>query len=81
MFDLTMAHPEVHFPIFGICLGMEQLVALTNHEYPLTPCKSFDVSLPLDLEGESWDQSKMAQDMPQEIVEKLQRPVTFNNHK
>ena len=84
MLNLVLANPEVHYPVWGTCLGMEQLVLLTNNdEWPLTACWSRDEALPFISDPVLWSTSQMGRDMPKDILEDLEGPanITYNYHR
>ncbi|XP_061121988.1 gamma-glutamyl hydrolase [Syngnathus typhle] len=68
------------FPIWGTCLGLEQLLVLTNGVSLLTRTNTSDVSLPLDFTKEAKG-SRMFRDFPAELMDALAlEPLTENSH-
>ncbi|XP_061613803.1 gamma-glutamyl hydrolase isoform X1 [Phyllopteryx taeniolatus] len=70
-----------YFPIWGTCLGLEQLLLLTNGVSLLTPTNTTDVSLPLNFTKEAKG-SRMFQGFPAELMDALAlEPLTENSHR
>ncbi|EDV19164.1 uncharacterized protein TRIADDRAFT_34071, partial [Trichoplax adhaerens] len=69
-----------YFPIWGTCLGFEQLAVLVAGNHALTNCSAWDVSLPLELNQDFRD-SRMFHKAPEEIINILKsQSVTANYH-
>ncbi|XP_033964730.1 gamma-glutamyl hydrolase-like isoform X2 [Pseudochaenichthys georgianus] len=70
-----------YFPVWGTCLGYEQLTVLTSGEKLLTRTNTSGVSLPLLFTKEA-KQSRMFKSFPAELMEALaSEPLTENSHK
>ncbi|XP_028288628.1 gamma-glutamyl hydrolase [Parambassis ranga] len=70
-----------YFPVWGTCLGFEQLMYLTSGKTTLTHTNTSGVALPLNLTNEAKD-SRMFQGFPAELMEDLaSEPLTENSHK
>ncbi|KAK5878000.1 hypothetical protein CesoFtcFv8_025453 [Champsocephalus esox] len=70
-----------YFPVWGTCLGYEQLTVLTSGEKLLTRTDTSGVSLPLLFTKEA-KQSRMFKSFPAELMEALaSEPLTGNSHK
>nr|XP_057916392.1 gamma-glutamyl hydrolase-like [Doryrhamphus excisus] len=70
-----------YFPIWGTCLGFEQLLLLTNGVSLLTETDTRGVSLPLSFTQEAKD-SRMFQGFPAELMDALAlEPLTENSHR
>ncbi|XP_034061959.1 gamma-glutamyl hydrolase-like isoform X3 [Gymnodraco acuticeps] len=69
-----------YFPVWGTCLGYEQLTVLTSGETLLTRTNTSGVSLPLLFTKEA-KQSRMFKSFPAELMEALaSEPLTENSH-
>ncbi|XP_072307419.1 gamma-glutamyl hydrolase-like, partial [Eucyclogobius newberryi] len=70
-----------YFPIWGTCLGFEQLAVLTAQKNILVRTNTSAVSLPLNFTDEA-NGSKMFRDFPPEMMHALAtEPMTINAHK
>ncbi|XP_042366323.1 gamma-glutamyl hydrolase [Plectropomus leopardus] len=70
-----------YFPVWGTCLGYEQLAVLTSGKNVLSRTNTSDVSLPLVFTKEAKN-SRMFQDFPADLMEDLaSEPLTANAHK
>ncbi|XP_061877911.1 gamma-glutamyl hydrolase-like [Entelurus aequoreus] len=70
-----------HFPIWGTCLGFEQLLLLTSGVNLLTETDTRDVTLPLSFTKEAKD-SRMFQGFPAKLMESLAlENLTENSHR
>ncbi|XP_074478296.1 gamma-glutamyl hydrolase-like isoform X3 [Sebastes fasciatus] len=70
-----------YFPVWGTCLGFEQLIYLTSGNTLLTFTNTSGVPLPLNFTNEAKD-SRMFKDVPAELMEELaSEPLTANVHK
>ncbi|XP_057680838.1 gamma-glutamyl hydrolase [Corythoichthys intestinalis] len=70
-----------YFPIWGTCLGMEQLLLLTNGISLLTRTNTSGVSLPLNFTKEAKG-SRMFGNFPDELMDALAlEPLTENSHR
>ncbi|XP_019730977.1 gamma-glutamyl hydrolase isoform X2 [Hippocampus comes] len=70
-----------YFPIWGTCLGLEQLFLLTNGVSLLTRTNTTAVSLPLKFTKEAKG-SRMFQGFPPELMDALAlEPLTENSHR
>ncbi|XP_069076349.1 gamma-glutamyl hydrolase isoform X2 [Pleurodeles waltl] len=69
-----------YFPIWGTCLGFEQLTYITSGENILTLTSTEDVALPLNF-STAPDKSKIFRDVPKDLVKALAtKPLTANFH-
>ncbi|KAM3927909.1 gamma-glutamyl hydrolase [Leptodactylus fuscus] len=69
-----------YFPIWGTCLGFEQLTVLTSGKLLLTLTKTEDISLPLNFTENALN-SKLFQDIPKPLYKALSsKPITANFH-
>ncbi|KAM8967888.1 gamma-glutamyl hydrolase [Pelodytes ibericus] len=69
-----------YFPIWGTCLGFEQLTYLTSGELLLTLTKTDDISLPLNFSSDAL-RSKLFSKMSKELYKSLaSKPLTANYH-
>ncbi|XP_053571046.1 gamma-glutamyl hydrolase [Bombina bombina] len=69
-----------YFPIWGTCLGFEELTVLTSGELLLTLTKTEDVALPLNV-TKSAPSSKLFRNIPPYLYQSLARkPLTANFH-
>ncbi|XP_077410272.1 gamma-glutamyl hydrolase isoform X2 [Vanacampus margaritifer] len=69
-----------YFPIWGTCLGLEQLFLLTNGVSLLTRTNTSGVSLPLNFTQEA-KSSRMFRGFPAELMDALAlEPLTENSH-
>lgn len=69
-----------YFPIWGTCLGFEQLTYLTSGELLLTLTKTENLSLPLNFSQDAL-KSKLFRNIPKELYNSLSRsPITANYH-
>ncbi|XP_078543376.1 gamma-glutamyl hydrolase [Lissotriton helveticus] len=69
-----------YFPIWGTCLGFEQLTYITSGENLLTLTSTEDVALPLNFTTVP-DKSKIFRDVPKDLVKALAtKPLTANFH-
>ncbi|XP_072267229.1 gamma-glutamyl hydrolase isoform X2 [Pyxicephalus adspersus] len=81
-YDLAIAANDRgdYFPIWGTCLGFEQLTVLTSGELLLTLTNTEDISLPLNF-TESALNSKIFQKMPLPLYKSLATlPISANFH-
>ncbi|KAJ4925097.1 hypothetical protein JOQ06_017835 [Pogonophryne albipinna] len=70
-----------YFPVWGTCLGYEQLTVLTSGKKLLTRTNTNGMSLPLLFTKEA-KQSRMFKSFPAELMEALaSEPLTENSHK
>ncbi|KAF3836219.1 hypothetical protein F7725_028777 [Dissostichus mawsoni] len=70
-----------YFPVWGTCLGFEQLMYLTSEKTILSQTNTSGVALPLNFTNEIKD-SKMFKDFPAELIEDLAtQALTENSHK
>ncbi|KAM4606234.1 gamma-glutamyl hydrolase [Polymixia lowei] len=70
-----------YFPVWGTCLGFEQLTYLTSGKLLLSLTNTSGVALPLIFTNES-DASRMFRGFPAELVDALaSEPLTENSHK
>ncbi|CAM9464286.1 gamma-glutamyl hydrolase-like [Lampetra fluviatilis] len=82
LFDLALQANERgdYFPVWGVCLGLEELSFLTSGENLLTLTHTKDIALPLNFTRES-RQSKLFQNFPKHILDTLaSEPITSNLH-
>ncbi|XP_056378005.1 gamma-glutamyl hydrolase [Hyla sarda] len=69
-----------YFPIWGTCLGFEELTVLTSGELLLTLTKTENISLPLNF-TENVLNSKLFRNIPQLLYKALSnKPITANFH-
>ncbi|XP_005392230.1 PREDICTED: gamma-glutamyl hydrolase [Chinchilla lanigera] len=70
-----------HFPVWGTCLGFEELSYLISEEMLLTLTDTEQITLPLNFtKGAS--KSRMFQNLPPELLQSLaSEPLTANFHK
>ncbi|XP_053323205.1 gamma-glutamyl hydrolase [Spea bombifrons] len=69
-----------YFPIWGTCLGFEELTYLTSGELLLTLTNTEDISLPLNFSPDAL-KSKLFSNIPTELYNVLsKKPVTANFH-
>ncbi|XP_018423605.1 PREDICTED: gamma-glutamyl hydrolase, partial [Nanorana parkeri] len=81
-YDLAIAANDRgdSFPIWGTCLGFEELTVLTSGELLLTLTNTEDISLPLNF-TDSALHSKLFQKMPLPLYKSLSTmPITANFH-
>ncbi|XP_070842237.1 gamma-glutamyl hydrolase [Chaetodon trifascialis] len=70
-----------YFPVWGTCLGFEQLTYLTSGKSILSYTNTSGVPLPLNFTDEAKD-SRMFKGFPAELMEDLaSQPLTENSHK
>ncbi|XP_055966927.1 gamma-glutamyl hydrolase [Sorex fumeus] len=70
-----------YFPVWGTCLGFEELSFLTSGEFLLTPTNTTGLKLPLNF-TEAILQSRMFENFPAELLLSLAvEPLTANFHK
>ncbi|KAK2095729.1 hypothetical protein P7K49_027145 [Saguinus oedipus] len=70
-----------YFPVWGTCLGFEELSVLVSGEYLLTVTDTVDVAMPLNFTGGHL-QSRMFQNFPTDLLMSLAvEPLTANFHK
>ncbi|XP_062376547.1 gamma-glutamyl hydrolase-like [Sardina pilchardus] len=70
-----------YFPIWGTCLGFEQLLVITIGENPLCLTNTSGVSLPLEFTKDAAE-SKLFKDFPSEVMTSLATEnITVNFHK
>lgn len=70
-----------YFPVWGTCLGFEQLAYLTSKKDVLSRTNTTGVALPLIFTNETRD-SRLFKDFPPELMEDLStQPLTENSHK
>ncbi|XP_029979811.1 gamma-glutamyl hydrolase-like [Sphaeramia orbicularis] len=70
-----------YFPVWGTCLGFEQLAYLTSKKSVLSPTNTTGVALPLNFTNETKD-SRIFKDFPPELMDDLStQPLTENSHK
>ncbi|XP_053484746.1 gamma-glutamyl hydrolase [Ictalurus furcatus] len=69
-----------YFPVWGTCLGFEQLTLLTSGKSLLSQTNTSGVALPLNFTKESKD-SRMFKDFPEDLMASLaNEPLTENSH-
>ncbi|KAM9713210.1 gamma-glutamyl hydrolase [Menidia menidia] len=69
-----------HFPVWGTCLGFEQLVYLTSGKFSLSHTNTSGVALPLNFTEEAKG-SRMFKGFPPELMAALaSEPLTENSH-
>ncbi|XP_063307433.1 gamma-glutamyl hydrolase-like [Pelobates fuscus] len=69
-----------YFPIWGTCLGFEELTYLTSGELLLTLTETEDVSLPLNFSQDAL-RSKLFRNIPKNLYDNLSKlPITSNFH-
>ncbi|XP_069478221.1 gamma-glutamyl hydrolase [Ambystoma mexicanum] len=69
-----------YFPIWGTCLGFEQLTYITSGENVLTITKTEDVALPLNFTTAP-EKSRIFRDCPKDVLKALaSKPITANFH-
>ncbi|XP_059110034.1 gamma-glutamyl hydrolase [Peromyscus eremicus] len=69
-----------YFPVWGTCLGFEQLVFLVSGQKLLTRTKTYSVPLPLNFTTDAL-QSRMFRNFPAELLVSLAlEPLTANFH-
>ncbi|MCI4377576.1 hypothetical protein PGIGA_G00205180 [Pangasianodon gigas] len=69
-----------YFPVWGTCLGFEQLTLLTSGKSLLSRTNTSGVALPLNFTKESKD-SRMFKDFPEDLMTSLaNEPLTENSH-
>ncbi|XP_075069672.1 gamma-glutamyl hydrolase [Mixophyes fleayi] len=81
-YDLAIAANDKgdYFPIWGTCLGFEQLTVLTSRELLLTLTETEDISLPLNFTKDA-SSSKLFRNIPHPLYKALSRmPITANFH-
>uniref|UniRef100_V9KMY2 folate gamma-glutamyl hydrolase n=1 Tax=Callorhinchus milii TaxID=7868 RepID=V9KMY2_CALMI len=70
-----------HFPVWGTCLGFEELTFTTSGENLLTLTNTSNLTLPLTFTKESRD-SRMFKKFPKDLLQALaEEPLTANFHK
>ncbi|XP_035269699.1 gamma-glutamyl hydrolase [Anguilla anguilla] len=70
-----------YFPIWGTCLGFEELTYLTSGKLLLTATNTSGVALPLNFTNDS-AKSRMFRDFPADVMRALaSEPITANFHK
>ncbi|XP_042255871.1 gamma-glutamyl hydrolase [Thunnus thynnus] len=70
-----------YFPVWGTCLGFEQLTYLTSGKTLLTRTNTTSVALPLNFTNET-KESRLFKGFPAELMEALaSEPLTENSHK
>lgn len=68
-----------YFPLWGTCLGFEELAVLTSGRWVLTRTNTSAVSLPLNL---TTNDSRIFQSFPADLMKDLtSQPLTVNAHK
>ncbi|XP_027733217.1 gamma-glutamyl hydrolase-like [Vombatus ursinus] len=69
-----------YFPIWGTCLGFEELTVLTSGELLLTLTKTSGIALPLNF-TEAVSESRMFQNFPKDLLQAFAtEPLTSNFH-
>ncbi|CAN9506063.1 unnamed protein product [Ophioblennius macclurei] len=69
-----------YFPVWGTCLGFEQMVYLTSGKKILSRTKTSKVALPLNFTSEA-KASRMFRSFPADLMEALStEPMTENSH-
>uniref|UniRef100_A0A3P8SBB3 folate gamma-glutamyl hydrolase n=1 Tax=Amphiprion percula TaxID=161767 RepID=A0A3P8SBB3_AMPPE len=69
-----------YFPVWGTCLGFEQLTYLTSGKVTLSHTNTSGVALPLNFTNETKD-SRMFKGFPAELMKDLaSEPLTENSH-
>uniref|UniRef100_W5LDG2 folate gamma-glutamyl hydrolase n=2 Tax=Astyanax mexicanus TaxID=7994 RepID=W5LDG2_ASTMX len=69
-----------YFPVWGTCLGFEQLTLLTSEKLLLSHTNTSGVALPLNFTSEVSD-SRMFKDFPKDLMTSLaNEPLTENSH-
>ncbi|XP_010358670.1 gamma-glutamyl hydrolase [Rhinopithecus roxellana] len=82
-YDLSIQgfHDGDYFPVWGTCLGFEELSLLISGEFLLTITNTVDVAMPLNFTGGQLH-SRMFQNFPTELLLSLAvEPLTANFHK
>ncbi|XP_008589768.1 PREDICTED: gamma-glutamyl hydrolase [Galeopterus variegatus] len=70
-----------YFPVWGTCLGFEEISFLTSGEYLLTHTDTTGIAMPLNFTGGTL-QSRMFQNFPADLLLSLAiEPLTANFHK
>ncbi|XP_028289732.1 gamma-glutamyl hydrolase [Gouania willdenowi] len=70
-----------HFPVWGTCLGLEQLMYLTSGKPVLSRTNTSGLALPLNFTNKIND-SKLFQNFPPQVLQDLAlKPLTENSHK
>lgn len=70
-----------YFPVWGTCLGFEQLTYLTSGKLLLSSTNTSDVALPLNFTSEVKD-SRLFKGFPDDLMKDLaSQPLTENSHK
>ncbi|KAM9332179.1 gamma-glutamyl hydrolase-like [Pholidichthys leucotaenia] len=70
-----------YFPVWGTCLGFQQLSYLTSRKSVLTRTNTTAVALPLHFTNET-KSSRLFRDFPAKLMEDLaSQPLTENSHK
>eukprot|EP00095_Tigriopus_kingsejongensis_P003580 maker-scaffold140_size315649-snap-gene-2.20 protein:Tk03580 transcript:maker-scaffold140_size315649-snap-gene-2.20-mRNA-1 annotation:"AGAP007890-PA" len=81
IFNLAVKSGD-YYPIWGTCLGFEQLAVLSSHMMNvLTPCKSEDRADPLHFNIQALSQTKLGRSMPGDVFKILSTTAaTVNFH-
>ncbi|XP_029955917.1 gamma-glutamyl hydrolase-like [Salarias fasciatus] len=70
-----------YFPVWGTCLGFEQMMYLTSGERILSRTNTTGIALPLNFTNDA-NSSRLFQGFPAELMEALSsEPLTENSHK
>ncbi|KAH9365509.1 hypothetical protein HPB48_016287 [Haemaphysalis longicornis] len=70
-----------HFPIWGTCLGLEDLTRVAIDKLVLRPCNASDMALPLDFTPD-FRKSRMFSNLPKYLQRALRtEPITYNAHR
>uniref|UniRef100_UPI00398F640F gamma-glutamyl hydrolase-like n=1 Tax=Pristiophorus japonicus TaxID=55135 RepID=UPI00398F640F len=81
-YNLTLQANDhgTHFPVWGTCLGFEELTVLTSGEKLLIATKTSDLSLPLKFTKDAVE-SQMFKNFPGDLMQALAvEPLTANFH-
>lgn len=83
LFDLAVKANQkgTHFPIWGTCLGLEDLTRLAIDKLVLRRCNATDLALPLDFTSD-YRKSRMFGKLPKDLQRALRtEPITYNAHR
>ncbi|XP_051878631.1 gamma-glutamyl hydrolase-like [Pristis pectinata] len=77
---LQVKDKGIYFPVWGTCLGFEELTALTSGEDLLTITNTSNHALPLNFTDDVFH-SRMFKNFPKDLLQSLQtKPLTGNYH-
>ncbi|XP_078254695.1 gamma-glutamyl hydrolase-like [Rhinoraja longicauda] len=77
---LQVKDKGIHFPVWGTCLGFEELTALTSGKDLLTITNTSNLTLPLHFTDDAFH-SRMFKHFPKDLLQSLQiKPLTGNYH-